>query len=213
VLAAQPERNQKFAAAGYLGLNLSQIDGDYYFGYNQPGLRFGVETQYLARPKYYFSLGIGYSQTGSRPSGKERDERAYNSVNLRLNSVEVPLLFHYRLGNKAATGRKQDYGLFRSGTIQVGVAMNRLIGYTVGSTGRVERLDRNENFTAVEADFEDFDLRAIIGATVRVGLRGAIFVQHDKSVFGLYRPGDVGLGEVLPLYPYSLTFGVKYVVY
>jgi hypothetical protein len=213
LLLAQPDRNQKFAAAGYLGLNLSQIDGDYYFGYNQPGWRFGVETQYLARPKFFFSLGIGFAQSGSRPSGKERDERAYNSVSLRLNSVEVPLLFNYRLGNKAATGSKQNFGLFRSGTIQLGLALNRLTGYRISSTGRISQLERNQNFTAVEAEFEDFDLRGIVGATVRVGLRGAIFVQHDKSILGLYRPGDVGLDEVLPLYPYSLTFGVKYVVY
>jgi hypothetical protein len=212
-LAGQPEPNQQFAVAGYLGLNLSQIDGDYYFGYNQPGVRFGVETQYLARPKYFFSLGLGFVQSGSRPSGRERDERAYNSVSLRLNSIEIPLLFNYRLGDKSATGRGQNYQLFRSGTLQLGVALNRLTGFTVGSTGQIDRLDRNENFTAVEAEFEELDFRAIVGATVRIGLRAALFVQHDKSILGLYRPGNVGQGEVLPLYPYSLTLGVKYVVY
>ena len=74
-LSAQPDRNQKFAAAGYLGFNFSQIHGDSYFGYNNAGLRFGLETQYLLQPAYFISLGIGYSREGVRPSRKEIDAK------------------------------------------------------------------------------------------------------------------------------------------
>jgi hypothetical protein len=212
-LISQPDRDQRFAAAGYLGLNLSQIDGDYYFGYNQPGVRFGIEVQYLARPKFFFTIGLGFSQSGSKPSGRERDERAYNSVSLRLNAIEVPLLFNYRLGKKTDIGQKQNFKLFRSGTLQAGIALNRLTGFTSSSTGRVNQLERKQNFTAVSPEFEDLDFRVIVGATVRIGLRGAVFIQHDKSILGLYRPGNVGLEDVLPLYPYSLSLGFKYVLY
>lgn len=70
-LCAQPARNQKFAGAGYLGVNLSQIHGDSYFGYNKPGLRFGIETQYLLKPQYFISVGLGYTQEGASPNEEE----------------------------------------------------------------------------------------------------------------------------------------------
>lgn len=213
LLFAQPDKDQRFAFAGYLGFNLSQIDGDYYFGYNQPGVRFGIETQYLARPKYFFSVGLGYAQTGSRPNRAERNERGNNTVALRLNTIEIPLLFNYRLGKKTDVGRKQNYQLFRGATIQVGLVVSRITGLSVRTSGRAERLPRKFNFTSVKPEYEEFDLKAIAGVTVGLGLKTAFFLQHNKSILGLYRPGNVGLEEVLPLYPYSLSMGLRVVVY
>ena len=213
LLAAQPDRKQRFAAAAHLGLNLAQIDGDYYFGYNRPGVRFGLETLYLINPKYFLTVGFTYSQGGARPTRGERLERNNATVDLRLNTIEVPVLFNYRLGKKSATGKKDDYALFRSTTLRAGVALSRLASYRTGSQGVPERNPIRYNFTRVEEEFCQFDMYAIVGADIRMGLNGALFVEHSKSVFGLYQPEVKDGDGVLPLFPYALTIGLKYTLY
>ena len=90
------------------------------------GYVLGLKTQYLVRPKYFFSIGVGYSQAGAQANRSERNERKYNTVNLGLNYAEIPLIFNYRLGNKLSYTKKADYQLYRSGIIQVGVALTRI---------------------------------------------------------------------------------------
>lgn len=217
-LSAQPDRNQKFAAAGYLGFNFSQIHGDSYFGYNNAGLRFGLETQYLLQPEYFISLGIGYSHEGVRPSRKEVDEKGGNATALKLDMVEIPLLFNYRLGDKNHTGKKNDYGLFRSTTLQAGVKLTRLFGFRTVNRGYLNQILDSPDFTRAEIEFQDFDLAAVAGVTIRLGLKGAFFVQHSLSVRGLYGKKDLeraqaGPFEVFQLRPYALTIGGKLVFY
>ena len=70
-LAAQPSEGQRFAAFAYAGPTLAQIDGDYYFGYNKFGARFGVGAHVLGTPKWYGSVSLGFSQ-GGLPTGSLR---------------------------------------------------------------------------------------------------------------------------------------------
>ena len=212
-LSAQPNRNQKFAAAVHLGANLAQIDGDYYFGYNKLGLRFGVESLILFRPKSFLTVGLNYTQGGARPTRKERQERNNGTVALRLNSIEVPVMFNYRLGDREATGKKQDYGLFRSITLRAGASFTRLTSFRASSSGAPERNPVRYNFTNVSEEFRNFDLNGIIGITIRTGLKGAIYAEHSKSILGLYQPEGNAQNAVLPLFPYSLTLGYRYVIY
>lgn len=210
---AQPDKNQRFAAAGYLGLNLAQIDGDYYFGYNKTGINFGIESQILLNPKYFISVGIGYSQLGAKPTKGEIIERGGRSIELRINSVEIPVLFNYRLGNKKEYNKKSDFKLFRSSVVRAGLSVNRSTSYRVDRFGDISAIPRNQNFVSVRDRFEQFDLFAIVGITIPVSMRWAISIQHSKSILGLYRPEVLIKNEVLPLFPYSLTLGVRHVIY
>lgn len=212
-LAAQPEDRQRFAAAGYAGINLAQIDGDYYFGYHQKGIRFGIETQLLLSPKLFLSAGLGFNQMGSQATRRERNERGGKALGIRLNTVEIPLLLHYRLGNRDATGKKQNYQLFRSGILQIGLAFNRITGYQISRQGGTENLPRQENWAAVEEQFEQLDVFGLVGINIPIGLRNAILIQHGRSFRGLYRPESEALREVLPLFPYYLTLGIKHTLY
>ncbi len=217
-LGAQPDRNQKFAAAGYFGVNFSQIHGDSYFGYNNTGLRFGIETQYLLDPQYFISIGIGFTQEGATPDNKEVKERGDNAPKIDINMVEIPMLFNYRLGSKQGRGKKYNYALYRSTVLQVGVKLTRLIGYRTSNRGFFGSLIRNPEFSEGNIDFQDFDFAVIAGATVPVGLKGAVFIQHNLSLRGLYGPKDVEIArennfDVFQLRPYSLTFGGKLVLY
>ena len=212
-LSAQPKRGQYFAAAAHLGVNLSQIDGDYYFGYNRIGLRAGLEAQILLHPKSYLSVGFNFSQGGSRPSRQERDDLKNNTVALRLNTIEVPLLFNYRLGNKLEVGRKQEYRLFRSVSLRAGLALTRIASYRTTAVGAPQRNEAKFNFTEVADQYRNFDLTVIAGVVIPTGLRGGIIIEHNKSVLGLYQPEVKSREEVLPLFPYNLTLGYRYVLY
>jgi|AntRauTorckE5430_2_1112549.scaffolds.fasta_scaffold00374_8 hypothetical protein len=212
-IASQPDRNQKFSIAAYLGANLAQIDGDYYFGYNKVGLNFGIESQVLLNPKYFLSIGLGYSQLGARPTKQEINERGGRSLELQINSVEIPILLNYRLGKKSEGTKKADHKLFRSTVIRVGLSVSRSTGFRVSRFGNISALPQNQNFVSVQDRFNQFDLFAIIGVTIPVDFHWSIFAQHSKSVLGLYRPEELILNEVLPLFPYSLSFGARYQIY
>jgi len=217
-LNAQPDRNQKFAAAGYVGVNLTQIHGDSYFGYNNVGLRFGIETQYLLQPKYFVSVGIGFSQEGARPDLQEVDEEGGNATVLKLSMVEIPLLFNYRLGDERATRKKDNHALYRSTTLQAGVKLTRLVGSRTFNRGFFDQLIQSPVYTEADIEFQDFDFAAVAGVTFQLGLKTAVFLQHSLSLKGLYAKDDLervkdGPERVFQLRPYSLTVGGKIILY
>ncbi|CAH1000356.1 hypothetical protein LEM8419_01509 [Neolewinella maritima] len=213
LLTAQPDPDQRFAAFAYAGPNFAQVDGDYYSGYNKFGMRFGVGAHVLGTPKWYTSIGLGFAQGGARPGRSEKYRRGNSTINLRINTVEVPLLFNYRLGDKTAYTAKSNFKLYRSIVLHLGVALSRVTGTSFSRTGSANQLPIKENFVAVEDSFVNTDMYWIFGATVQLTNTTGVYFQHGKSVFGLYRPGDVGLEQVLPLYPYYLNLGVRYVLY
>ncbi len=217
-LSAQPDRNQKFAAAGYFGINFSQIHGDSYFGYKNTGLRFGIETQYLLQPQYFVSIGIGFTQEGASPDQEEIEAKGQNAPKIDINMVEIPLLFNYRLGDKKAKGKKHNYALYQSTIIQAGLKLTRLIGYRTTNRGAFGARISNPEFSEGNIEFQDFDFAAVAGVTVPFGLKGSLLIQHSLSLRGLYRPEDVEMArrngyDVFQLRPYSLTFGGKMVLY
>ena len=213
LLAAQPGEDQRFAAFAYAGPNFAQIDGDYYSGYNKLGARFGVGAHVLGTPKWYASVGLGFNQGGSRPGRSEKYERGSSTIDLRINTVEVPLLFNYRLGKKEEYTAKTDYRLYRSAVLHLGLAVSRTTGSNFQRTGSANQLPIKENFVAVRDRFETTDLYWIFGVTVQLTTTTGVYFHHGKSILGLYRPGEVGLDQVLPLYPYYLNLGVRYVLY
>ena len=213
VLLAQPAEDQRFAAFAYGGLNLAQIDGDYYFGYNKVGLRFGIGSNVIITPKSYISVGLGYNQGGAKASRSERYDRSLATINLRVNAAEVPVLFHYRLGKKEEYTVRANHQLYRSGEIQTGLAVSRVTGTSFRRTGLASQLSRKENFVAVEDEFASTDLYWIVGFAVPLNMNISAYAQHGKSILGIYRPGEVTLDEVLPLYPYYFNFGLRYTLY
>lgn len=137
---------------------------------------------------------------------------------ININMVEIPILFNYRVGDKKATGKKYDSALYRSVAMQAGLKLTRFINQRTTNRGFFGSLLTDVEFSEGNIEFQSFDLAAVVGATVPVGLKGAIFVQHSLSLRGLYRPEDVenaraSFFDVLQLRPYSLTFGAKLILY
>ena len=100
----------------FLGLNMSQIDGDNAHGYHRYGLHGGLGAIVPVYQKDYFSfdiaLEVAYNQRGSyqRQQYKEDENGFTGEYDIRLNYLEVPLLFYFSDKNLASVGIGASYG-------------------------------------------------------------------------------------------------------
>src|SRR5205814_535086 len=91
------DEERVFHAGLIAGANFCQVDGDGFVGYHKVGFTGGASVYIKLSPIFQASLGIGYTQKGSRESGVYR---------LALDYAEMPLLlqlfppgrFHYSAG-------------------------------------------------------------------------------------------------------------------
>lgn len=97
VLAILPQisfSQKRFAPAIRLGLAATQVDGDTYAGYNKVGPVIGATLMGKINAKWSAQFEIDYIQKGSRHNA-DIDKGDYSFYLMRLNYIEVPLLFQY----------------------------------------------------------------------------------------------------------------------
>lgn len=80
-----------------LGINGTQVDGDALGGYNKMGPYAGIHANRKMGEKTEFSIGLTYTQKGSRSNSSLQNPNYYI---LRLNYVEVPWMFIYNYKTK-----------------------------------------------------------------------------------------------------------------
>ena len=107
------------------GLNKSQVDGDYQYGFKKNGLVTGVGIVAPVYKNWSLSLETLYSQKGSKLKAQSADSLD-GSYKLILNYVEVPFMIQYTDKDNVSAG--------------IGVSWNRLVfaeeyrdGYKVDS--------------------------------------------------------------------------------
>lgn len=103
--------SQRFIGSAILGMNATQVDGDEVYGYNKFGFNVGASVMLALEPKqhWFATVELLFSQKGSFRKSLV-DSMVYSNVNnidynfdydskikyrLRLNYVEVPIIFHY----------------------------------------------------------------------------------------------------------------------
>lgn len=106
------------------GINCSQVDGDTYSGFHSAGLNAGGLVYWTFAKSAAASMGFMFSQKGSH--GVNESYSPYGGAyfakyKLRLNYIEVPVVFHYMF---------QNYLLGFNGKYLLGVggAFNALLG-------------------------------------------------------------------------------------
>lgn len=85
---------QNFGGGFTLGLNGSQVSGDQLSGFNKFGARAGVFTFYNINEQSKLKLELVFSQKGSRKNPTSENPTSFL---LRLNYIEMPLLYEYEL--------------------------------------------------------------------------------------------------------------------
>ena len=86
-------KGQRFLGAMSLGVNMTQVDGDDYFGFHNFGLNVGpmVSMPFGNNENWSVSLELLYSQKGSRHNS------SVDSLNYKLvqDYAEIPVLVHF----------------------------------------------------------------------------------------------------------------------
>jgi len=96
VLTSISAKSQDFSAGMQLGMTGTQVTGDGLSGFNKAGIFAGV---YVSRPMGRLGsaqLEFNFIQKGSRKNAKPSDG-IYDSYLLRMNYVEVPILYKFRI--------------------------------------------------------------------------------------------------------------------
>lgn len=157
-LLAQKRRfnpKQRFHAGIITGLNLSQIDGDRYTGYNKLGVLAGLQGVAVLTRRMDVVTELTFSQKGSRipyiGAVHQRNERI-----LTLNYAEVPFLL--RIDVLPPDSEQKNVEL------EIGFSFARLIGSRVDENLSQVRYPYSE----LEIDFRKNDLNALIGMHIEI---------------------------------------------
>lgn len=105
--SAYLDGEKTFFGGPVLGINCSQIDGDTYSGFHSAGLNAGGMVFWRFSKPVGMSVEFLYSQKGSHGVNETTDPYAgpyYSKYKIRLNYVEVPLVFHYFLSSRYQVG-------------------------------------------------------------------------------------------------------------
>jgi len=87
--------NERFNAGLIIGMNASQVDGDYYKGFNKYGLTAGIRGITRLKPNFDFNVEILYSKKGSKifHNRYSTPGRAGENRFIDLTYVDVPFFF------------------------------------------------------------------------------------------------------------------------
>ena len=110
-----------------LGLNATQVDGDEVFGFHKYGLNIGPFAIIPLGKNFSISLETIYNQKGSYQRPQYKDSLSNGEYRLKLNYVEVPVLFRYT-----------DKDIFTFGT---GLSWGRLVDFKEWEHGRAVNWD------------------------------------------------------------------------
>lgn len=153
---------QKFEAGFQVGLNTSQITGDNFSGYNQPGLIAGIWTTRALDTKSKIILEMQYLPKGSRKNSKPTDV-TFIFYRLRLHYIDIPLVYQYKVHTKFS--------------LESGLSYGALIG--------VYEADENGPFTgnfASEEQFKRSDISFIAGINWFMNERLTFNVRSTNSI-------------------------------
>ncbi|MEM9887677.1 MAG: outer membrane beta-barrel protein [Bacteroidota bacterium] len=159
---------QRFHAGIISGLNLAQIDGDNYRGYNKAGFMIGLQGIVLLSPNTELAMELSFSQKGSKGSytGVLTDQKGRV---IRLNYAEVPLLIRFELPNKLVK-------------LEGGFSFARLV-----QTGITERPKWVEySYTAIENDFKDHEISWILGGSVKIFQELRLGLRTNVGITNFY---------------------------
>jgi hypothetical protein len=110
------EQPRTFYGGLTAGANFSQVDGDYFAGYNKVGVNVGGIVYAQLEKHIAASLEILYSQKGSKSTGpREVDNGSYiTDYGINLNYAEIPVMINYFDKRKSHFGAGLSYSRLTS---------------------------------------------------------------------------------------------------
>lgn len=184
---------QRFSAGLILGLNASQIDGDFYAGYHKIGLVGGVQGFMTIKEKVDLGIELRYSQLGSRSI--PNNQNTIEPFSATFNYAEVPVTFNY----KDWYMEDEDYYRIQ---FHAGLTYARLISTNFKNP--------DSSFDDLLDFFNDDYFGALIGVTYFVNEKIGITGRFNRGIFFLYKNDDSSSVNHPSLFSKHLTFSVIY---
>ncbi len=180
---------QRFNFSPLVGLNLAQINGDNFAGYDRLGLLAGVRTNILLTDRFDAVIELLYSERGSSSEVTFGGSNAEFAV--RLNYVEIPLLIEVK--DWLIEDTKEKYHRIR---FHGGISYGRLF--------QVEE-DELSNFGL---GFKENDFSFVLGATFYATRSLGINLRYTRTFISLEKV-DLGRGSVNVI-PHHLSIFANY---
>jgi hypothetical protein len=160
---------QRFLGALAFGGNLTQVDGDEVYGFKKPGFNVGAATFLPIQEKWFVSMEVAFSQKGAYQkypweADPSKDLPFYN---LRLNYVEIPVLFHF-----------EDKQFAMLGT---GFSFNRLVGAKEIEWGQQTTTDSRNGVYSINDFNWMVDVRLRLYKSLRLNFRFAYSLSSIRT--------------------------------
>jgi len=155
---------QNFKAQVVGGLNVAQVDGDSYGGYNQPGIITGMSVYREANDKYNYGLELLLSQKGSHKKTSEFDNTIFK---LRYNYICIPLYVDFKsLGPHL---KKLNLRL----AISNNIAISSKVSYGYGWS---------------DAGISPYELSAYLGVNYKITDKLGLMIRTENSILSIGTP-------------------------
>ena len=178
---------QNFKAQLLGGLNVAQVDGDSYGGYNQPGALAGFSIYRKANEKYNYGFELLFSQKGSQ---KKTSEDNPDIFKLRYNYICLPLFVDF----------KQLGPSLKKISIRVALSNNLRV------TSKV-----NYGFGWDENTIKPWELSAVAGINYKFNDQLGIMIRHENSLLSIGTPAKNSFYKInRGLYNRLVSFVVSY---
>jgi len=171
---------QRFKGGALVGFNVSQIDGDFWAGYNKAGMVGGAYVYTELKDAWGAQMEIRYSAKGSANS-------IYSDVHrkIRLQYIEMPLL--------------ATYNFFKDFQAQGGLS----IGYLFNAA-------QNDGYGYEEFDqFDQYEAALNIGVNYEVLEKIGVNVRFSYSILPTYAMYS-GASFPYAMFNNVITFGIYY---
>jgi len=165
---------QRFSAGLILGLNFSQIDGDFYAGYHKVGLVGGLQGLVKIKEKVDVGIELRYSQIGSR--SVPNNQNTINPFNASFNYAEIPVTLIYK------DWHIEDEDYYRI-HFHGGLTYGRLISTNIKNP-------ESSSFTELLDFFNDNYFGYLVGFTYFINEKFGATVRFNRSITFLYKNDD-----------------------
>ena len=179
---------QNFNAQLLGGLNVAQVDGDSYGGYNQPGIVGGFGIFRKANEKYNYGFEMLYSQKGSHKKTTEDDPFIFK---LRYSYICMPLFVEFK--NLGVSLKKV--------TLRVAVSPNLKIASKVD-------YGYGWNYNSIKP----YEISGLVSINYKFNKQLGIMLRHENSLLSIGNPAQSQFYKVnrRGLYNRLVSFVVSY---
>jgi hypothetical protein len=201
---AQKYKGQRFKVGALVAGNASQIDGDKIFGYQKFGAQVGIQGISMLTKTQYVSLEFLFSQRGAVTSSSEVGSRRIAYTNIRMNYVEVPILYNIKLPLGAS-----EFGPY----FYTGLSVSRLLGGTIEGANVPNIANPVLLLQDRVSDFDTFEIDYIIGGNYFFNKNWGVTFRHTVALTQFFEPNEAEIAaELKPLRNFFITVGGVYIL-